>query len=76
LDEGQVQLVELVVSHRQWHDEEAVVVVLMIHVEKLEEHSREHQDDYKDEFDRPYYHEMTVVGVGVDWMEELEYVDC
>jgi hypothetical protein len=69
LDEGQVQLVKLVVSHRQLYDEEAeAVVVLMIHVEMLEEHLQEHQDDYKDEFDRPYYHEMTVavVVVGVD----------
>jgi hypothetical protein len=77
LDEGRAQLVELVVSHKQLHDEEAAAAVVapMIHV-KLEEHLREHQDDYRDEFDQPYYHEMTAVGVGVDWVKELEYVDC
>jgi hypothetical protein len=77
LDEGQVQLVELVVLHRQLYDAE-MVVVLMVHVvEMLEEHLQVHQDDYKDEFDQLYCHEMTEVGVGVvDLMEELEYVDC
>jgi hypothetical protein len=77
LDEGQVQLVELVVLHRRLYDAE-MVVVLMVHVvEMLEEHLQVHQDDYKDAFDQLYCHEMTEVGVGVvDLMEELEYVDC
>ncbi len=64
MDEGQVQLVELVVLHRQLYDAE-MVVVLMVHVvEMLEEHLQVHQDDYKDEFDQLYCHEMTEVGGG------------
>ena len=67
-------------SHRQWHDGEMVVVVLVMYVvEMLEERLQEHQDDYRDEFDQLHYREMTraaVEEVEVDWMEELEYVDC
>jgi hypothetical protein len=36
-----------------------VVVVLMMHVvEMLQERLQVHQDDYKDEFDQLYCHEM------------------
>jgi hypothetical protein len=82
LDEEPIQLVEVVVLHRQLYDEETVVVVvvLIVHVvEMLEEHLQVHQDDYKDELDQLYCHEMTeaVVGVEVvDSFEESEYVDC
>jgi hypothetical protein len=79
LDEGQDQLVEVVVLHRQLYDEETVeVVVLMVHVvEMLEEHSQVHQDDYKDGLDQLHCHEMTAAAVVVvDLIEELGYVDC
>jgi vacuolar-type H+-ATPase subunit F/Vma7 len=79
LDEGQVQLVEVVALYRQLYDEETVeVLVLTMHVvEMLGEHLQVHQDDYKDELDQLYYHEMmeAVVVVVVDSIEELEYVD-
>jgi hypothetical protein len=79
LDEGQDQLVEVVVLHRQLYDEGAVeVVVLMVHVvEMLEEHSQVNQDDYKDGLGQLHCHVMTAaVVVVVDWMKELGYVDC